>query len=1106
MVAHGAFPGLWMGSGLSQGPTARQGTATWRRERHRCAPSGGRSFGRIPAREPRWTTRAPSCVIDRCRRDRNPPWRSPPMFSSIVLALALAPTPARAGNIPHADFELKLGQYSIATEDYRFPSGLRILFQEDHTQPIVSITNWIDRGSLYDGVNSKGESVEGLAHNIEHLAFRARHEGLPKNWDVIQQLGGILNASTSREWTNYMTVAPVDAAVPLLRIEALRLHDAVEGVTEEDVEAEKAITRNELRMGYEMGANGSPAFRTALLHIPKLLFPPDHPYQNSTIGSHETIANIDLESVHRYVEENYRPEYSTIAVVGDFDLSGGKGMAMIFEAFQDVEYLLMAPEDAEAYQKLTTLEEKQAFMQDVWLPKLRDYLEMTRTTPPEPRVDCDNRPEPPPLYNSETITVEGMVDAPTAIVAWSMPGGYCDDDPQKQILASMLGNSIMYTLDPDYDPFADNNDVEGVGCYADIDKQATMMVCAIEQGAASKLKAERLIDRAADAVYNVWAPVDPGTANWQMLNNSFAVARLSFMSDVLSQTDNVASLYGRSFFVSQHAHYTGSPNFFSDSINAFSTIELAPIQELARKYLRRDRMASMIIEPMDEEERERLEASASEADKDNPVADEHRAKEDASRQLFDTEALTPEAIKKVTVMPDVDEMRAFTLDNGLSVVIMDHGEAPLVKVGLQVKGDDATAPRYGLDSFAWALYSTGEETATDPTAQTLRVAGTAGYRDRNTLYASGSSGNLDALLEKIRWNVEDYDWQMAGKSQTIKKWASSARRDGEEPETWASRMSRERVLAGSPYGEWLSPQEYRDMDAWGLDDVKSWVFTKWQPANAYLVIVGNLDDVDAAEQQVHAYFDSWRYRGSGTPGAIEPPPPPAAQPDRQVLLFDKPIATQSKVQLACQLHKEGDEDVPTAMVIQKAMTFKAFERLREEKGLTYGAYAYPQLYDGDTAELFVASVIQNSGAAYGVQTMLDIVAEAAEGAWDEGFIRTNKWNVARTMVSTQQSGDQMLSTILRAGRDNLDYFRNFPDWLAAVDADDIAEAMSTCQGHEVVTVVGPVEEIAPQFDEAGIPYEVVDWKALQESLLTPKELKAWRKKLEEEAARDKSES
>ncbi|NOY24372.1 MAG: insulinase family protein [Oligoflexia bacterium] len=1020
------------------------------------------------------------------------------MLGSLIVALALATSPAQASSIPHANFDLKLDEYTIQSQDYRFPSGLRVLFQEDHTQPIVSITNWLDRGSLYDGTNAAGESTEGLAHEIEHLNFRARHDTGLKNWDVINQLGGILNASTSREWTNYMTVAPVDATIPLMRIEALRLADTLEGVTADDVEAEKSIVRNELRMGYEMGANGSPAFRTALLYLPKLLFPPGYPYQNTTIGSHETISHIDLASAQRFVHDNYRPEFSTIAVVGDLDLQHGNGMGMIFEAFQDVEWLLMAPDDAEAYKKLTTLDDKRAFMNDVWLPKLKAFLEKTMTEAAKPRVHCDARPEPPPLFDAKTITVQGMVDNPTAVVAWSLPGGYCSDDTLKYVLSSMLQNSIAYILDPTYDPLDENQEIEGVGCSADIDRQATQLVCVIEQGSASKLAPEKLISRAADAVYRVWAPVDPGTANAQALNNSFAQARLSFMSSTLSQTDNIASLYGRSFFVSQHAHYTGSPNYFSDSIRDFSGIALSPVQKMAQKYLTRDRMASMIIEPMDEEKREQIEASSSTADKSNKVSANHRAKEDSSRQLFSTESLTPEAIERVTVMPDINEMRTVTLDNGLDVVIMNHGEAPLVKVGLRVNGSGAEEPVHGLNRLANALNITGETTTEDPTAQTLKVAGSVGYLDGNTLYASGSSGNLDALLEKVRWHVQDYDWQMARKAQLLKKWASSAKNDGDEPETWASRMRGERVLVGSPYGEWTTPEEYQAMSSIGLADIKNWIFKKWQPANAYLVVVGKIDDMDAAEKLVHDYFDSWKYRGGSEPGAIPPIPAPTAQPDRQVLLFDKPVATQSKVTLACQLRRDSDSDDARTMVIGKALTFYAFERLREEKGLTYGAYAYPRMMRGNTTELFISSVIQNNGAAFGVKTMLDIVAEAKAGL-PKGLIATNKWNVGRTMVSTQQSGDQMLSTILGATRENLSYFEHFPKDLASIDAASIEEAMTPCAGHEVVTVVGPLDELQPQFDDAGIPYEVVDWEALYTAQLDKGELKKYQKKKAEDA-------
>ena len=45
-----------------------------------------------------------------------------------------------------------------------------------------------------------------------------------------------------------MTVAPKDALIPLLKIEALRLLDGVEGVSQADLTTEIEVVRNELRM------------------------------------------------------------------------------------------------------------------------------------------------------------------------------------------------------------------------------------------------------------------------------------------------------------------------------------------------------------------------------------------------------------------------------------------------------------------------------------------------------------------------------------------------------------------------------------------------------------------------------------------------------------------------------------------------------------------------------------------------------------------------------------------------------------------------------------------------------------------------------------------
>ena len=44
--------------------------------------------------------------------------------------------------------EIKLDPYTQNISDYRFPSGLRIMFQSEQTQPVVAVIT-IDRGSEY---------------------------------------------------------------------------------------------------------------------------------------------------------------------------------------------------------------------------------------------------------------------------------------------------------------------------------------------------------------------------------------------------------------------------------------------------------------------------------------------------------------------------------------------------------------------------------------------------------------------------------------------------------------------------------------------------------------------------------------------------------------------------------------------------------------------------------------------------------------------------------------------------------------------------------------------------------------------------------------------
>jgi zinc protease len=1006
---------------------------------------------------------------------------------SLLLGLGLAPL-AMAASVPDADYKLRLDPYQIDIRDFQFPSGLRIMFQSERTQPVVQITAVIDRGSEHDQ-----PGADGIAHVVEHLAFRAQHGDLPKNWDLIAQLGGSINASTSVDWTNYMTVAPVDAAPSLLRIEALRLKDGVANVTEEDVRLETEIARNELRMRYENAAIGE-----GWDAIAAALYPKTSPYARSTIGSHETLSNITLPLVQEFTQKNYRPEYTTIMVVGDFDTS--ESWRMVTQAFEGLEDLWMAPDDAKAYAALKTEAEQIAYLKE-WMPKLEATMAQARTAPRKPRVDCANRAEPPPPQSQVTARVRGVVDAETVLTAWSLPAGYCSDETDMYIAASLLTNYIQRTLDPEWDYAKQESSIEGLGCFPDLGRYHSTLICYVEPSKGAGLKPEKLIEKVADSLYLQWDremmtnPVQRAFVDW-----NFRFSRAQAMAGQLLTADLVASLFsGRSFDTAMFAHFTGDPALFSYRMKQYAAMELYPVQELARKYLTRDRMISVIVEPMDENERARREATANSArsEVDQPT---YSGLSDAGKYnfVFDVESITPEAIERVTVVPKRAAMREFKLDNGLNVLVMPYGEAPIVRAALLVEGNDYLSSPWGLDAIAEQLYSTGGSSK----QEILAVAGSL-YPGKSSIVAEGSSGNLDALLNKMRWQVEDYDWNMAAKKTRVKKRLSDVKKDGKEAATWAGRMREARLWPDHPLGTYWTPEAVTAIGAASTAQFQDWIYRKWQPANAELIVVGRVD-ADEAEAAVRKYFGEWAAKGGVPVGALTPVGPPSKTPDRQVLVFHDKLATQTDVLLSCQIDAPKSEDRAKAQVVGEVLSELAWRTLREQSGVTYGAGAYPQFYkagaNGAPAALRISSLVQNDATGFALQTMFDIVAQGAKGDVPDNMVVAARWAKARTAGIYMQSGDQMLSTLMGVGIKNLSFYDHYAKDLGRVTKADFPGVLAPCVGHEVVTLVGPKEYAEAQLKERNIPYEVVDWEALYQAQLTKKELKKYLKaKAEEEA-------
>ena len=141
-------------------------------------------------------------------------------------------------------------------------------------------------------------------------------ENVPRgaNRKYIPELGGTRNGGTSFDYTQYYEVVPSDAMEKIFWIDSDRMGYMINTVTEEALEREKQVVKNEKRQNYDNKPYGH-TFPVIL----KNLFPEGHPYSWPVIGSLEDLQNATLEDVKAFYDRWYGANNATLAISGDFD-------------------------------------------------------------------------------------------------------------------------------------------------------------------------------------------------------------------------------------------------------------------------------------------------------------------------------------------------------------------------------------------------------------------------------------------------------------------------------------------------------------------------------------------------------------------------------------------------------------------------------------------------------------------------------------------------------------------------------------------------------------------------------------------------------------------
>jgi zinc protease len=214
-----------------------------------------------------------------------------------VAAAEPAGVESRKPNIP----DLKI-------ENYTLPNGLTVILHQDHKTPVVSVN------VLYK-VGSKDEQRgrTGFAHLFEHMMFQGSKNHNSDYFIPLEKLGAQLNGSTSEDDTVYYETVPSNALELVLWLEADRMGFLIPSMTQQKLDNQRDVVKNERRQSVD----NVPYGQTEELLL-TTLYPPEHPYHHSVIGSMTDLSAAALGDVAAFFRTYYVPNNAILCIAGDF--------------------------------------------------------------------------------------------------------------------------------------------------------------------------------------------------------------------------------------------------------------------------------------------------------------------------------------------------------------------------------------------------------------------------------------------------------------------------------------------------------------------------------------------------------------------------------------------------------------------------------------------------------------------------------------------------------------------------------------------------------------------------------------------------------------------
>ncbi len=893
-------------------------------------------------------------------------------------------------------------EFAIEYEKFTLDNGLDVILHQDDSDPIVAVATIMHVGS-----NREKPGKTGFAHFFEHMSFNDS-ENVPvgANRKMIPEWGGSRNGGTSNDYTVYYEVVPKDAFEKILWIDSDRFGYMINTVTKSALEREKQVVKNEKRQRVDNAAYG---YTDEIIR--SNLYPKDHPYNWTVIGSLPDLQAATIDDVKEFYTQYYGASNATLVIAGDID-----------------------------FEETKTLVEK-------WFGEI----------PSGPEVEA-LQAQPVNLAETKSLYFEdSFAKLPELRMVFPTVEEYHEDSYALQILGQLLSgskNAPLYQVIVEEQKLAPN-----IGTYQSNSELAGEFVFRV------RANEETDLDKVTKAIDSGLTRFDKNGVNERDLKRIKAELETNLYQ-------GISTVLNKAFQLGQDNEFAGDPSYVTQTAKLTNAVTADDVMRVYNKYIKNKNYVMTSVVPkgqLDLAVTDAQEATVWIEEVKQDVANE----EVGQGEEAEYEKTVSKYDRSEPAFGELPKFRMPTiwtgnLDNGMTVYGIENNETPLVQFDITIPGGQLLDPenKAGTASLLSDLMLQG--TATKTPAELEEAIGLLGarigmYSANEDFHITGSclAKNFDetiALVKEIllepRWDETEYNRLKQGLETNLKDRESN-------PNAIAS-LAYNQLLYGKNHPSAIPGSgTLNTVKNISMADLKAY-YSNLVPENANFHVAGALSKSETLG--VLETLNAWKGQAPQIPNFELP----SENIKNTVYFIDVPDSKQSvlnigKLALSAKNEEANNLDFANE-IIGGGSSGQLFQTLRIEKGYTYGAYSGVG-NSLEVAPFTVRSSVRANATLKSLEIIKDMVGNYADN-FSEDDVELTKNKLLKANTRAYESLGAKLSILRNISKYGYsqNYIEKNQEELIAMTLDDYKNVINTyLQESDMIYVI--VGDKATQWSE-----------------------------------------